>query len=349
MIVTYPGSDMARRADQLFENIQFIQRELDVSQIEMLVLDYRTEKWESGSELKRQLGVAKDAMRLIWVYGFEDILRDGRKDLIIELQNVYRDGNKRLVLVCEANFYDVAFEKLILSLPSFDPRISFHGSYQDAQLREFIDYLANKWELTLKEKFCATIIDGVGSNLRLIKLIMWHLRDKGIDKVLEALESPQVWWQARSIWHKLSENEKKVVLAHVYGLQKSEDLAMSREYIEKMRLLEMPILEKFVRKHVGNPLEVNVENDRLLIGGKDCSDYFTDKQKIILKKVLANPGECIAREKMINEVWGQDTEVGSDWALDSQINRLRQRLQEAGIGKQHLSTRRGRGLVWLSQ
>jgi len=347
--MTYPGSDVVRRSAQLFDNLKFIENELGISEVEIKVIDYRTHRWSNGQELHDLLNRVTKNIRIVWFFGFEEILREGRSDLIIELQSVYRDNNQRLVLVCEANYYDLSFEQLILTLPSFDPRISLHGNYGEVQLKEFIEYLAKKWDIAVTDDISKQIIGAAGSNLRLIKLLMWHLRDEGIDKLSESFESPQIWWQVRSLWHKLSENEKKVILAHVYGLKKTEVLSMSREYVEKMRLLEIPVLEKFVRKYIGNPLELNVENDRLFIGGKDYSDYFTDKQKIILKTVLTKPDQCISREEVIEATWSKDIENGSDWALDSQVNRLRQRLQEVGIGKKHLSTRRGKGIVWLSQ
>jgi len=349
LIMTYPGSDVVRRSAQLFDNLKFIENELGISEVEIKVIDYRTHRWSNGQELHDLLNRVTKNIRIVWFFGFEEILREGRSDLIIELQSVYRDNNQRLVLVCEANYYDLSFEQLILTLPSFDPRISLHGNYGEVQLKEFIEYLAKKWDIAVTDDISKQIIGAAGSNLRLIKLLMWHLRDEGIDKLSESFESPQIWWQVRSLWHKLSENEKKVILAHVYGLKKTEVLSMSREYVEKMRLLEIPVLEKFVRKYIGNPLELNVENDRLFIGGKDYSDYFTDKQKIILKTVLTKPDQCISREEVIEATWSKDIENGSDWALDSQVNRLRQRLQEVGIGKKHLSTRRGKGIVWLSQ
>lgn len=349
LIVTYPGSDIDRRAQQLFAKTEFVARELGVREIEVVVADYRTEQWSNASQLRLALQKQLDKVKLVWIFGYEAILRDGRSDLIIELQNYYRDPSCRLVLVCEANYYDTAFEDTILSLPSFEPRISLHASYRVEQLQEFVVYLAAKWEMLLDNEVCNQIIDRVGQSLRLIKSVVWYLRDKGADRLSEALESEEVLWQVKSLWKKLSENEKKVVLAHEYGLRITEDLAMAEQYLEKMGILDIPLLRRYVRKFVGNPMEVSIKQDQFLIGGKDYGTYFTQKQKIILKELLTHPDELVSREKMIEIVWENDPENGSDWALDSQINRLRQRLQQVGIGKQHLATKRGKGLVWLSQ
>ena len=46
----------------------------------------------------------------------------------------------------------------------------------------------------------------------------------------------------------------------------------------------------------------------------------------------------------MKEVWG-DEDV-SDWAFDSQIKRLRDRLKELGVGGKHLITKRGKGVIW---
>ena len=349
LIMTYPGSDLPRRSAQLFENPEFIQRELGEPSVEVVVLDYRTQRWANGQELLNAFGHAKKKTRIVWIFGFEEILREGRNDLVIALLDIYRDIGQRLVLVCEAHFYDQEFEKLLLSLPSFEPRITLHPSYEVKQLIEFIAYLANKWGMPLSEEIQMKIISSVGHSLQLIKSVVWYLRDKGVEKLGEALESEEVLWLTRSLWQKLSESEKQVVLTDVYGLRISEKLALSQQYVKQMRLLDIPPLKSYVQKYVGNPMQVQVVQDQLLIGGKDYSSYFTKKQKTIIKMVTASPGVCLAREAIIEAIWGDDIENGSDWALDSQVNRLRQRLQEVGIGKKHLVTRRRKGLVWLPQ
>lgn len=57
---------------------------------------------------------------------------------------------------------------------------------------------------------------------------------------------------------------------------------------------------------------------------------------------------CVSREELIEAVWG-DSGEGSDWALDSQVSRLRLRLISLGISSKYLITKKGQGLVWLSQ
>lgn len=349
LVLTYPGSDISRRAQQLFEDKEFIKRELGIRKLELKVLDYRVERWGSGDRLKEVLGKKANYIQLVWVFGFEEIMRDKRADLIIELQNYYRDPDYRLVLVCEANYYDEQFEPLILSLPSFEPRISLHGNYSETLLYEFIKYLESKWHIRLSVTDHRRILAETGHNMGLVKSVLWYLRDKGSDRLEEALESHQFLWRVKALWHKLSKNEKEVTLANIYGLKVEENLAMSLEYLDRMGILHLPMLEKYVRKYVGNPRQLYIDEDRLLIGKKDYSAYFTQKQKIILTMLQANSGECISREKIIEKTWENDPENGSDWALDSQINRLRQRLQELGIGKQRVSTKRGKGIVWLSQ
>ena len=65
-----------------------------------------------------------------------------------------------------------------------------------------------------------------------------------------------------------------------------------------------------------------------------------------MKELLQNKGKIVLRERLMELLWGSD-EAGSDWAFDSQINRLREKLKVLGIGERHLVTKRGKGLSWL--
>ncbi|MBP9702656.1 helix-turn-helix domain-containing protein [Candidatus Woesebacteria bacterium] len=348
MIVTYPSSDIIRRFEQLLENIRFIQKAVGSTKLSLRIVDYRIERWSTAGEMIRSILDTKTDDNLICLLGFESILADRRSDLIIALQDIYRNQRTKLLLVCEANYYDPQFENFLLSIPSFEPSVVIHGFYDEKLAVEFAIYLSIKWKMNLKPELIAEIVHAVGPSLRLIKSVMWKLRDQKDPDYKVVLESHEVIWQLRAIWHKLNINERKIMTDRIYGTRIGEESVMVDKYINDMGYTKVPLLAEYIKKYVGNPLEVKASEEMILIGGANYSDKFTGKQKQILKLVLASPGTFVKREDLIDALWGDST-LGSDWALDSQVNRLRQRLTDLGISSKHLITKRGQGLIWQSQ
>lgn len=295
LIVTFPGSDIIRRADQLFENQQYFRKELGVKQITVSVVDYRIDRWVGVEEMYKQIDGSSVGERLVWVYGFEQMLKDKRADLIIALQKLYREDKTRLVLVCEGNYYDPAYEEMLLNLPSFEPRIVVYGKYEVRLLEDFVYYLAEKWEMKLDSKLVVEIVKAVGSSLRLLKSVIWQLRDQVAFDYHSALDSQELLWQVKAIWHKLNVVEREVMVANTYRLRVGEQLAMVSKYLNDMGYMGNPLLQDYIKKYVGNPMEIKIDADQLFIGGHDYSSNFTSKQKTILRLVLINPGVCVTR------------------------------------------------------
>lgn len=348
MIVTYPGSDIIRRMEQLFENIKFLRKAFVSDKLSTKMVDYRVERWSSAGEMLQSIFVTKTEDKLICLFGFEALLTDRRSDLVIALQDIYRNQRTKLLLVCEANYYDPQFEDFLLSIPSFEPSVVIHGFYDETLAVEFAIYLSQKWGMNLSRELIVEIVKVVGPSLRLIKSVMWKLRDQKVADYKVVLESHEVIWQLRAIWHKLNINERKIMTDRIYGNRIGEESVMVDKYIDDMGYTKIPLLAEYIKKYVGNPLEVKANEEMILIGGSNYSDKFTGKQKQILKLVLASPGKFVKREDIIDALWGDST-LGSDWALDSQVNRLRQRLNGLGINSKHLITKRGQGLIWQSQ
>lgn len=349
LIVTYPGSDVGRRMTQLVDDPVYIKNELGIEKISWHLLDYRIEKWESVTEIYDHCKKSDETVNIFAIFGFEEMLRDKRGDLILGMQDLYRQKDNRLILICEGNYYDPSLQQFILSLPSFEPRMTFLPFYDTKHCHEFFGYLEQKWKMELDLNLINQILLSVGPNLRFVKSIVWHLRDKGIDTFTQAISSQQLLWQVKCFWEKLSESEKKVLLATTYGSEVNSELVMSLDYLKKVGLINdhgitIPILADYIHVYISDPNKLTTIGGDLIINDQKVGHLFTQKQKNILKAVLQNIGQWVSREDVISLVW--DDECGSDWALDSQIKRLRLRLKETGIGEKHLLTRRNRGLQW---
>ncbi len=80
------------------------------------------------------------------------------------------------------------------------------------------------------------------------------------------------------------------------------------------------------------------ELDEIYHLGYGLKKTLANKEFRILKLLITNPGKVLSREEIMDTIWDAET-VPSDWALDKQISRLRQK-----IGKENLCVRRGQGI-----
>jgi hypothetical protein len=81
------------------------------------------------------------------------------------------------------------------------------------------------------------------------------------------------------------------------------------------------------------------ENDEVYFLGKPLKYELANKEFVLLKLLLSKPGRTFSREEIMNQVWGEE-HFPSDWALDKQISRLREK-----IGQENLKVIRGQGVM----
>lgn len=348
MVVSFWGGDFVRRVTQLIDRPSFVNNFFGVQKTSWKVLDYRKTKWFNLEELQDELKTLdRNELNIVLVYGFEEILRDQRRDLILQLQELSRLNNYRTILYCEKNYYDPVFQPFTVSLQTFHPKVIIFGKYDYRYLNEFVAYLRCKWNAQISSEVLENLVETVGC-LWIIKYVTWYMHSKNSTNVDDALASYDVIWQIKSIWENLSEVDKDVLLADEYGLYKNPKYEITRTYLEQVGLLDIKVLRAYIRKYVGNPEEVSLKGEELIIGGKNISRYLTVKQKNILKELIHSSNIWVKREQMIAAVWSDDLENGSDWALDSQVKRLRQKLRDIGVGDKQLVTKRGKGMIWQS-
>ena len=80
------------------------------------------------------------------------------------------------------------------------------------------------------------------------------------------------------------------------------------------------------------PLEVLADGHPLKLGGV--------KQRALLAILLLRANEVVARDVLVDELWGEKPPSDAAHSLDVQVSRLRKAL-EAGTGERMLLTRRG--------
>lgn len=356
LIVSYPGNDNYRRLQQLKEDSAFVGKVLQTTDtIQWVELDYRQNTWETAEKLLDTVDrIAQSyCLNVVLLRGFEKLMKDHRGDLIIAIRELYRRDNYRVMLVCENNYYDPDNERFILQARTFEPRIVVLPLYDLNNARNFVLYLARKWDLNVSESLVEQIVQRTGGNFGLLKEIIWYLRDHGVERLEDALSSEQLLWQVKSLWNGLTDSDRDYLRYVVYGLSTRGLTPMTQSYLQTIGFLKeegvltMPILAEYILNYEHNPRGVVVDGEQIMINQQDYSLHFTQKQKLIMHELLQCQGKIVARERLMDVLWGSD-KAGSDWAFDSQVNRLREKLKVLGVGEKHLVTKRGKGLLWLA-
>lgn len=353
LIVSYPGNDNIRRIDQMIVDNEFVSKSLGINgKVEWIKLDYRISKWVDCDQMMSSIGTRTGdaSIKIFLLRGFELLMREGRTDLIMGIQDIYRFQNIRVLLVCDNNYYDPDFERILLSSLSFQPRIGYLPEYAAGQAHEFVEYLSGEWKMEFTEKVKDIIYQNCGGNLGFVREVAWYLRDKGVDEIEQALTSQQLLWQIRSWWTKLSNSDREYLRYLVFGLDTRDISPMTKDYMSRIGVVNTRVLIKaelivnYVRRYEVNPKSIGLIGEQIIIGGLDYASYFTQKQRQILTTLISRKNEIVQRNILMELIWGEAS--SSDWAFDNQINRLRKRLKELGLKASHLQTKRGKGLIW---
>jgi hypothetical protein len=92
-------------------------------------------------------------------------------------------------------------------------------------------------------------------------------------------------------------------------------------------------------------LRIDKRSRRVWVADKEILPPLSVSQYRLLAALYQNNGQIIAREKLVEEVWGEEDAIGvSEQALDALVRRLRDRLASIDPGHSYVVTVRGHGL-----
>jgi DNA-binding response OmpR family regulator len=89
-----------------------------------------------------------------------------------------------------------------------------------------------------------------------------------------------------------------------------------------------------------NDLEVDLNNNKVLLGGQDIR--LTGTEHKLLVYLTVNAGRVITSDQLLEKVWGEDF-IGEDRLLQVNICRLRRKLKESARNSKYILTRPGIG------
>lgn len=155
----------------------------------------------------------------------------------------------------------------------------------------------------------------------------------------------------REIWNFLTPEEQVLI--------QTEKTSKFLEQIglEKDGKLLIPLLGEYAklkgetieRKIAEEKIAFDSQRNEIVKGSVVLSDLLTSAEFNLLKFLLQNPDTIIARDLMVNAVWGDlaSTEGVTDQALDQLIFRLRKKIEENPENPTHIQTIKGRGIKFI--
>ncbi len=106
-------------------------------------------------------------------------------------------------------------------------------------------------------------------------------------------------------------------------------------------LEDMPTLD--IKKAQG--ILLDRKSRRVWVGTRELMPPLSVPQFRLLEALFEQPGLVVARDKLVDAVWGKEQSEGvSEQALDALIRRLRDRLSEIDPNHEYIVTVRGHGL-----
>ncbi len=175
------------------------------------------------------------------------------------------------------------------------------------------------------------LIEICGGHIQYLQLCLIVLNQKtregGVDfgKVLNVLTADErINLQSEEIWESLTETEQQTLLSIHQSHQVTSVQKESAAYLWNTGL----VFEKEKKVYIFSPLfEFYLANhpDKKVEAGKTD---LTKKENKLFQMLLANRDQVCEREKIIETVWPEVSELGvSDWTIDRLVARLRTKLK----------------------
>ena len=92
--------------------------------------------------------------------------------------------------------------------------------------------------------------------------------------------------------------------------------------------------------HIDDHLQIRADRRKVYRDGQECA--VTDREFALLLFLATNAGRPFGRQKLLDEVWGQDY-VGFDRTVDTHIARLRSKLEDDPSNPRYILTVHGFG------
>lgn len=385
--ISYPSSDRQRLLLNLLNNHALQRRYLDDrTKYLWVVVDFRVDPIDNVMELeslivarvKEQLPKAhtKESsfmsyMAFLWhdlgkkvvlaAYGCESLITKEQTAILIWFTTMMRQDVVRQLLFFETNLFSPKAITVLGRVPVFQPRLTFLKLYDDPDVYQFIAFKSYEWGIRLPEPMIEAIVTNCGGSLYLVKEAVWYLRDHPQASVQAILHHPEMQFNLLTLWQVFGIHEQELI-DHIVKkdcidpqrFSAAIDYLTRTGFVVKTKTsysFTVPFIGQFRREILqkGTDITRSPLGD-LLVEGVSVEKQFSIAQRRLLRHLLEHPQVIVPRDKIAECLWPTNTAHHySDWAIDSQVSRLRIRLMSLGVDERALRTVKGQGIMFVTQ
>jgi hypothetical protein len=371
-VIFFPKTDRFRRLHQLLEDKDFLRKFLGTGKKYLFQLtDFNVSLVEDQFDIQEHIArqfnesnftntprtfnqwmgyFSKENIRVVLILAdFEKYLTLENKHIPPLLFEISMDFAPTITLM---NFFETD-----ITHPSYAPILTlskelyenlfWYPLYAEHDVRVFVQYLENKWNMTIPKKQKDTIVELCGGHFWLVKEAAREFLNDG----KFSIDNEALFFRTETIYQTLQQSEQRVlekIMTH--RKQYTQEELHSYAYFKKMNVLSknngltIGLINQYLsmRPHVDPHVEIH--DGRVFINNVTVDSLFTRKEHRAFKTLLEHKGEIVSRDIIAQSIWQSRTDQQySDWAIDQIIARLRKKLVELSLSPQLIHVVRGKG------
>lgn len=351
-ILNLSNREQLWRINQLLQDKEIVKL---FSPSQIIVINLVSLPFDETEELESYLAKKRDKNKgsVVLFILSADRLLDEKQSLLAFFNSLpHRNEDYKVLFFFQKNILLSHHVQKLSSFSTLYQNICPYPFYENPDQLQFIDYLEEKFKVKLPINVIKKIVINCGGHLWLIKeavrYYMYSHDESGL------FSHAEMRLRLEILFNEFDDLEKKV-LEKLTGnnLVINEKEKKIIDYFVNIKLLKLknnkyfftiPILADYVREQASkkNGIHLN-ELHQLTLNGITIEEYFTVREKRLLKFFLLTPKIPISRDKTASIIWKQENYT--DWALDQFIKRLRKKLVLLGLNKNTLITKRNQGYM----
>jgi len=292
---------------------------------------------------------------LLVIDSAEIMFEEKTEYLLFQLLELRRKKDVKLLLAAQSNIFRQENQTLFSTSLPFIPNIHFFPLMNIQVTQDFIFHMSKHWEKEIEESAILKIANSSGGMMLITKKMAWDYSNGYQHEIKNNILYESLRWLLTNVWLSFSEEEKNCLLQIAWNKPIDYQKHISAiQYLESLNIVELkqiikiniPVLEEYIKKYTNDPFIQTSSRGNINIDGINVEQKLTKIQYKIIKNLLKKNGEMIGRSELIEEVWQDEENTPSDWALDGQICRLRKRLKEIGVKGSKILTKKNQGYIW---
>lgn len=343
------------RVSQLLENKTLLKTKLgNLKKIKFVVINLTTLSLDNSDEAE-QFFIKKRAKygKTVFFIIDADRLLDEKKELLGVINALpYLNRPVSILFFFKKN---IQLQKYIVSLAHFATllqNIIVVPLFSKESMLHYIKYEAALYKIEIPKLLSDEIVNQCGGRMWLIKQAIRRYRTTGSKKDIFNHEDMQ--FRLKTIFNEFEPEEKEVLIKIVN--RKSNFDTTEKEilsYLDKTGLivknkhlsLTIPLLEEYIRKENNQQYKFYIsKKNEIKINNLTINSVFSRSQKKLLIYFISHSNVLLARDLIARIMW--DDNDYTDWAIDTAINRLRNKLINLGLNRELIITVRNQGFIF---